>query len=37
MRKIRDIPLYKFACRRFLWLLMTQYLSLVLSLKKGGE
>ncbi|MGN5163759.1 hypothetical protein [Aeromonas dhakensis] len=37
MGKIRDIPLYKFACRRFLWLPIGQYLSLVLPLQTGGE
>ncbi|WP_421163629.1 hypothetical protein [Aeromonas dhakensis] len=36
MGKIRDIPLYKFACRRFLWLPIGQYLSLVLPLQTGG-
>lgn len=37
MGKIRDITLYKFACRRFLWLPIGQYLSLVLPLQTEGE
>ncbi|WP_164091203.1 hypothetical protein [Aeromonas dhakensis] len=36
MVKIRDIHLYKFACRRFLWLPIGQYLSLVLPLQTEG-
>ncbi|HEA3085761.1 hypothetical protein ACEOB3_04815 [Aeromonas dhakensis] len=36
MGKIRDITLYKFACRRFLWLPIGQYLSLILPLQTGG-
>jgi len=36
MRKIRNIPRYKFPCQRFLWLPIGQYLSLVFPLKTGG-